>query len=120
MKPLEKSDKDAIKLRFAVGLSKLMDKSDIKSWKHLAREAGMEPSHVQKIASGKVDVALTTNIALTSAFGISYVELAAAYQNVTDADVQKFLEKIDIQKKLKGKSKLPLLVKKRPVRKKNG
>ena len=108
MKALEKSDKDAIKLRFAVGLTKLLEKSEIKSWKKLAKEAGMEPSHIQKIAAGKVDVALTTNISLANAFGISYLELASTYENVTDQDIHAFIEKIEIQRKHKGKSKLPL------------
>ncbi len=108
MKALEKSDKDAIKLRFAVGLSKLLEKSDIKSWKKLAKEAGMEPSHVQKIAAGKVDVALTTNISLASAFGISYSELAETYERVTEKEIQEFLEKAEAQKKHKGKTKMPL------------
>ncbi|MDO6434805.1 helix-turn-helix transcriptional regulator [Flavitalea sp. BT771] len=108
MKALEKSDKDAIKLRFAVGLSKLLEKSDIKSWKKLAKEAGMEPSHIQKIAAGKVDVALTTNISLAAAFGITYPELAETYEHVTEKDIQEFLEKAEAQKKLKGKSKHPL------------
>ena len=113
MKALEKSDKDAIKLRFAVGLSKLLQKSDIKSWKKLAKEAGMEPSHIQKIAAGKVDVALTTNISLAAAFAISYTELAATYENVTEKDIQEFREKSETLRKHKGKSKLPLQAKKR-------
>src|ERR1700754_2757737 len=113
MKALEKSDKDAIKLRFAVGLSKLLEKSEIKSWKKLAKEAGMEPSHIQKIAAGKVDVALTTNISLAAAFGLSYTEIASNYERVTEKDIQEFLEKAEAQRKHKGKSKLPLQAKKR-------
>jgi len=108
MKALEKSDKDIIKLRFAVGLSKLLEKSELKSLKKLAREAGMEPSHIQKIAAGLVDVALTTNISLAAAFHISYTELAATYEQVTDRDIQQFLEKQEALKKHKGKPKLPL------------
>ena len=108
MKPLEKAEKDAIKLRFAVGLSKLLEKSDFKSLKKLAREAGMEPSHIQKIAAGKVDVALTTNISLASAFGISFTELAATFDQVTEREIQDFLEKREELKKHKGAPKLPL------------
>jgi transcriptional regulator with XRE-family HTH domain len=108
MKALEKSDKEAIKLRFAVGLSKLLEKSNIKSWKKLAKEAGMEPSHIQKIAAGKVDVALTTNISLAAAFGITYPVLAETYENVTEKDIQEFLEKAEVQKKHKGNPKAPL------------
>ena len=108
MKPLEKSDKDAIKLRFAVGLNKLLEKSEIKSLKKLAREAGMEPSHIQKIAAGKVDVALSTNISLAMAFGITYSELATTYERVTDKDIQEFIEIKESQKQNKGKLKLPL------------
>ena len=109
MKPLEKSDKDAIKLRFAVGLSKLLENSEFKSLKKLAREAGMEPSHIQKIAAGKVDVALTTNISLAAAFSISYTELAATFEQVTESDIQEFLEKQETLKKHKGVPKLPLV-----------
>jgi transcriptional regulator with XRE-family HTH domain len=108
MKPLEKSDKDAIKLRFAVGLSKLLESSEFKSLKKLAREAGMEPSHIQKIAAGKVDVALTTNISLAAAFGVSYSELAATFERVTERDIQEFLENREKLKKHKGVPKLPL------------
>ncbi|HEX4374769.1 MAG TPA: hypothetical protein VHZ50_15805 [Puia sp.] len=108
MKQLEKSEKEAIKLRFAVGLSKLLEKSDIKSWKQLAREAGMEPSHIQKIAAGKVDVALTTNISLAIAFGITYAQIAETYENVTEKDIQDFVKKMEIQKNHKGIPKLPL------------
>lgn len=116
MKPLEKTDKDDIKLRFAVGLNKLLEASDIKSLKKLAREAGMEPSHIQKIAAGKVDVALTTNVSLAAAFGVSYSELAASFERVTEKDVQEFLEKRETLKKHKGVPKLPLS----PSKAKNG
>ena len=108
MKALEKSEKDAIKLRFAVALSKLLEKNGIKSWKKLAKEAGMEPSHIQKIAAGKVDVALTTTISLASAFGISYSEFAGFYEQVTEKEIQEFLKTTELQKKHKGNLKLPL------------
>jgi transcriptional regulator with XRE-family HTH domain len=112
MKAIEKTDRDAIKLRFAVGLNKLLQKSDIKSWKKLAREAGMEPSHIQKISAGKVDVALSTTISLAAAFKISYPELAETYVQVTEKDIQEFIAKAEIQKKHKGKPKIPLPTKK--------
>jgi len=119
MKPLEKSDKDAIKLRFAVGLSKLLEKSEINSWKKLAREAGMEPSHIQKIAAGKVDVALSTNISLAAAFGISYTELASTYERVTEKDILDFLQTQETLRKHKGKPKLPLSPRKARPKKRN-
>jgi transcriptional regulator with XRE-family HTH domain len=118
MKALDKSEKDAIKLRFAVGLSKLLEKSGIRSWKKLAREAGMEPSHIQKIAAGKVDAALTTNISLAAAFGITYLELAATYERVSDKDIQEFIERQETQRKHKGKPKLPLSSSTSVIRKK--
>ena|ERR1700744_5954591 len=113
MKALEKSDKDAIKLRFAVGLSKLLEKSEIKSWKKLAKEAGMEPSHIQKIAVGKVDVALTTSISLATAFGMSFSEFASAYEQVSEKDIQDYIIKLEFQKQHKGKSKLPVVIRKK-------
>jgi transcriptional regulator with XRE-family HTH domain len=108
MKPLEKSDKEAIKLRFAVGLNKLLLKSEISSLKKLARESGMEPSHIQKIAAGKVDVSLTTAISLATAFGISYSELATSYEGVKPDDIQKYLDEAKLRKEHKGKAKIPV------------
>jgi transcriptional regulator with XRE-family HTH domain len=117
MKPLEKQEKDAIKLRYAVALSKLLEKSEIKSLKKLAHEAGMEPSHVQKIAAGSVDVALTTNFALARAFGISYTDFAATFERVAEKDIQDFIQKQEKLRKHKGKPKLPLLTS-NPVKRK--
>jgi len=120
MKALEKSDKTAIKLRFAAALSKQLDKSGIKSWKKLAEAAGMEPSHIQKISVGKVDVVLTTSIAIANAFKMSYTELSAVYDQVSEEDVQVYIEQLEAQKNLKGKAKLPLPThKKKKLKRKN-
>ena len=108
MKALEKSDKDAIKLRFATALNQAHKQSTIDSWKKLAKEAGMEPSHIQKISVGLLDVSLTTTVAIANALGLSYYDLAHIYHSVTDRDIQDYREKLDAQRKHKGKSKTPL------------
>ena len=105
MKALEKADKQDIKIRYATGLAKALEDSPIKSWRKLAKEAGMESAHIQKISVGKLDVATTTNVALANALGITYTALAAYYDAVTDADIDQFLENLKKQKKIRGKKK---------------
>jgi predicted transcriptional regulator len=116
MKALEKEDKKRIKFRFAVGLYKALQDSHIKSFRKLAKEAGMEPAHIQRISVGKVDVTLTTNIAIAEALKISYSVLAVYYDNVTDDDTVIFLKYLSEQKKLRGKKKKAL--KKNKIKKK--
>jgi plasmid maintenance system antidote protein VapI len=117
MKAQEKADKNAIKLRFAAALYKVLSNSSIGSFRKLAKEAGMEPSHIQKISVGQLDVTLTTSIAIANALGISYAELATAYDLVTDKDISAFLQTLEAQKRNKGKAKLPLIPAKKAVRK---
>ena len=66
--------KDQIKARFAGALKKVMKVKNISLHK-LADEAGLEYAHVQKIASGKVNVELTTIIAIAEGLEISPGEL---------------------------------------------
>ena len=104
MKALEKKEKDNIKFRYAVGLYKAFLKSRHTSYRQLAKEAGMEPAHMQKVSVGKLDVSLTTNISIANALGISYTELAGYYDSVTKADEEIFILNLEEQKKLRGKS----------------
>lgn len=108
MKALEKSEKENIKLQFAVGLHKALKESSFKSYRQLAKEAGMEPAHMQKIATGKLDVTLTTNFSIALALGISYAELAKYFDNVTKSDREEFNRYIERQQLLRGKPKIKL------------
>jgi len=118
MKAQEKADKTAIKLRFAAALYKALSNSSIESFRKLAKEAGMEPSHIQKISVGQLDVTLTTSIAIAHALGMSFTELANAYDRVTEEDIQEFIQILVAQKKNKGKAKLPLSPPKKAGKKK--
>ncbi|OJW35495.1 MAG: hypothetical protein BGO54_04085 [Sphingobacteriales bacterium 46-32] len=114
MKAQEREEKVAIKFRYAVGLYKALKNSSLKSFRKLAKEAGMEPAHIQKISVGKLDVSLTTNIAIAQALGISYTDLSAYYDGVTETDTQEFREYLEKQKILKGKEKGNKRSKKKP------
>lgn len=92
MKAKEGDEKQKIKLRFAVGLSKALQESKFKSFRDLALHTGFETAHIQRIATGKVDVVLTTCIALAEGLGIEYSELSTYYEQVTDKEIAEFLE----------------------------
>jgi len=104
MKAQDKEEKDRIKFRFAAGLHLALKNSKLNSFRKLAKEAGMEPAHIQKISVGKLDISLTKSIAIAAALGISYTELASYYDNVTDKDIQDFLKLLNSQRKSRGKS----------------
>lgn len=105
MKPQEKEEKNKIKFRYAAALYKALKNSSLASFRKLAKEAGMEPAHIQKISVGKLDVSLTTSIAIANALGISYTELSAYYDNLTEKDIEVFIEYMTKQKKIRGKNK---------------
>jgi plasmid maintenance system antidote protein VapI len=105
MKAQEKEEKAQIRFRYAVGLYKALQDSSLRSFRKLAKEAGMEPAHIQKISAGKLDVTLTTSIALAKALGISYTVLSAYYDGVTEKDTQAFIQNMEKQKKTRGKEK---------------
>jgi hypothetical protein len=73
----------------------------------------MEPSHIQKISVGQLDVSLTTTVAIANALELSYYELAYIYHNVTESDIQEYKEKLEAQRLHKGKNKTPLPSKKK-------
>lgn len=104
MKAKEKEEKQKIRLRFAVGLSNALKDSKYKSYRDLALNTGFEPAHIQRIATGKVDVVLTTAIALAEGLGIKYSELAQYYETVTEKQINNFIEELQ-QRKRKTVSK---------------
>ena len=106
MKSLDKGEKDRIKFRYAAGLYKALKNGPWKSFRKLAKEAGMEPAHIQKISVGKLDVSLTTNISIATALKISYSELSAFYDGVTEQDITDYKNYLEAQKSLRGKEKI--------------
>ena len=102
MKPQDKEDKDLIKLKYAAGLHKALKERSIKSYRKLAAADGMEPAHVHRIVRGRIDVALTTNIAIAKALGMTYAQLAGYYDGVTQQDIDEYVE-AEKQKSVKGK-----------------
>ncbi len=99
MKSLEQDEKTAIKMKFATGLHKAFKASGLKSMRKVAGLAGMEPSHLQRIATGKLDVTLTTNVAIATAFGLTYAEFAKYYDDVSPKDIKEYLELLESQKR---------------------
>jgi len=65
----------------------------------------MEPAHIQKISVGRLDVTLTTSTAIANALGISYSELSSYYDNLTEKDIEKFVQYLAEQKAIRGKKK---------------
>lgn len=112
MKAQEKEEKDLIKFRFAVALNKALQDSELNSFRSLAKEAGMEPSHVQKISVGKLDISFTKCIALADALNISYSAFFNYYGSVTAKDIKEYQELLLSQKALKGTKRKVLKKKK--------
>lgn len=73
--------KGETKIRFAEHLKELMEAyaqahpAEKNSLRALAARSGLEPSHVQRIAKGKVDVAMTTLFSLAEGLKISPKDL---------------------------------------------
>jgi DNA-binding XRE family transcriptional regulator len=99
---LTKEEKIRIKLRYAAALHKALKASPLVSFRKLAKEAGMEPAHIQKISVGKLDVSLTTCIAIANALGLSYTELLAIYDHITEEDIDLFAAYLTRQRKITG------------------
>ena len=100
-----KADIQIIKLRYATGLYKALKNSSFRSFRKMAEAGDLEPSHIQKISVGKVNVSLTINVAIANALGITYTELAAYYDGVTEADIAEFQEYLKKQKAIRGKKR---------------
>jgi transcriptional regulator with XRE-family HTH domain len=72
------NSKTQIQTKFGVALKKAL-KSKNMSLRQFASEADMEYSHVQRIAAGKVNLALSTIVALAEGLGITPAELFELY-----------------------------------------
>jgi len=70
--------KESIQIKFGHALKKAMKAKGL-SLHQLAAEADLEYAHVQRIASGKVNLELTTVIALADGLGMTPVELFSYY-----------------------------------------
>jgi hypothetical protein len=108
MKAEEKEQKEKIKLQFAAGLFKALRESGVESYRRLAKNAGMEPAHMQRISVGNLDLTLTTSIAIANALGMTFAELAAYFDSITEEELEEFRIYLDSHQKLRGKNeKLP-------------
>lgn len=111
MKAKERTEKDKIKLRYSTAFNKALNDSEFKSFRELALSVGLEPAHIQRIATGKVNVVLTTVIALVEGLGISFNVFGKYYDEVSESDIMQFLEALEERKGPK--------IKKKPARKKS-
>lgn len=71
--------KDKIQAEFAKNLTAMRTKKGL-SIRQLAATAGLEYSHVQRIEKGKVNLALTTMVALAEGLEIKLSELLEDYK----------------------------------------
>ncbi len=71
--------KDKIQAEFAKHLTAIRTKKGL-SIRQLAATAGLEYSHVQRIEKGKVNLALTTMVALAEGLEITLSELLEGYK----------------------------------------
>lgn len=103
MKAQEKDEKAGIKLQYATALHKALKDSAIKSFRQLAKNAGMEPAHVQRISTGQLDVGITTTIALVQALNLTLTEFGFYFDSVTEKEISEFKKLLEQQKKRKGR-----------------
>jgi hypothetical protein len=99
VKALTESEKTYVKQRFSVTLTKALKRSPLLSFRGLALTAGMEPSHLQRIATGQSGLLLTTPIPIAERLGLTWAQLADIYVNLTDDEITRYLEEIDSRKR---------------------
>lgn len=110
---LENDKKEALRMRFAAALDKAKEASEFASYRELARGAGMDRAHLQKIAAGKKDIELSTLLTLISAIGLSLTDFGKLFEALTEADVRRYREKLAARSKEKGKKRVaPVTAKK--------
>jgi hypothetical protein len=102
MKAKDQEEKDLIKLRFAVALDKAMQNLEIPSVRNLSLQANMEPAHLQRIATGQVDVSLVTIITIIEALNIMPSDFFTFFDAVTDKDIKEYHKKLEKQRKEKS------------------
>lgn len=71
-------DKDQLKIAFGQHLTQLRKERDM-SIHQLAHACDLEYSHVQRIEKGKVNIALTTLVALAQGLDLSMEELFSGF-----------------------------------------
>jgi hypothetical protein len=57
-----------------------------------AELSGMEYSHIQRIAAGKVNLALSSIISLAEGLDFNFAELAAYFDGVGKTEIKEFLK----------------------------
>jgi len=65
----------------------------VNSLRKLEAASGISFPIIQSISKGKKNPALTTIVAIADGLGISIEDFFATYASITDADVQKLLDK---------------------------
>ena len=100
---METKDKEAIKHRYAAALYKALKASHFNSYRSLALHCGIEPTHMQKISTGKVDVSTTTNVAIANGLGITYTDYSAYFDMLSEVDIKEFESFIATKLNRRGK-----------------
>jgi len=105
MKAQSEKEKNRIKFLYAVALHKALKDNPINSIRGLSSEAGMEYSHLQRIARGKVNTSMSIHIAIIDALKMSFADFGKYYDEITEIDIQEFKDEIKQQQKLRGRKK---------------
>lgn len=103
MKALDPEEKAAIKFRYAAALFKALKDSRLESYRQLAKQCGMESSHMQRISTGKLDVSVSTNVVIAQALGISYSKFSTYFDKLTSNDLNDFEQYLRSKKTRRGK-----------------
>jgi transcriptional regulator with XRE-family HTH domain len=76
-----KNPKTAIPQKFGKAFKKALDDRGL-TLRGFAASSGMEYAHIQRIAAGKVNLALSSIISLAEGLDMSFAELATYYDKI--------------------------------------
>jgi hypothetical protein len=107
MRAWDKENKDEILYKLSIALYKLLKENKLSN-RGLAKEAGMEYGHFQKISRGKIEAGFTTIIAIVNGLGISFTQLAQCYDTISEEDRKEYDEDLQKQKEIRGRRKSSL------------
>ena len=99
---MENREKNDIKLKFGLALRNAVADSKL-SLRELSASSEMEFSNVQRIAAGKVNLAITSLIALSEGLNISPSKLLFYFEKITEEELKDAKETMKASAKRKKK-----------------
>ncbi len=118
---MEKDEKEHIKFKLASCLRKILkerkqtglsnkikgieDITLIDTMRQLEAASGLSYTIIQTTSVGKRDIQFTTLITLLDSLKITFSDFAISYEKITEKDIQKTIEEIQLGKKVNTKKK---------------